>query len=105
MTDPSDPTRREDFWVDTLKTVPKELIILAHTISYLLLLQFYQFPLHLRKMFVFVLFIIYGLFLFAMPPLVRQVIMLPPSEEFFECPLVLSLVCLFCCFCLFLVTT
>ena len=63
--------------------IPRDLIILTHTISYLLLLQFYQFLLRLRQMFIFVLFIIYGLFLFAMPPLVRQVTMLPPSEDFF----------------------
>ena len=41
-TDPSDPCRREDFWIDTLKTrYPWDLIILTHTISYLLFLQFY----------------------------------------------------------------
>ena len=32
-------------------------------------------------MFIFVLFFIYGLFLFAMPPLVRQVTMLPSSLD------------------------
>ena len=37
-----------------------------------------------------------------MPPSVRQVTMLPTSEDYL---LVLSLVCLFCCFGLFLVTT
>ena len=36
----------------------------------------------------------------------HHVTMLPPSEDFFfQCFLVLSLVCLFCCFCLFLVIT
>ena len=35
--DPSDPTRREDFWRDTLEThYPQGLNILTHTISYLL---------------------------------------------------------------------
>ena len=35
-TDPSDPSRREDFWIDTLKTrYPQGLkIILTHTIIY-----------------------------------------------------------------------
>ena len=41
-TDPSDPTTREDFGIDTLKTrYPRDLIILTHAISYLLLFQFY----------------------------------------------------------------
>ena len=53
----------------------------------------------------FLEFIIYGLFLFAISPLVRQVTMLLPSEDFFYCLRVLSRVCLFCCFCLCLVTT
>ena len=84
-TDPSDTTRREDFWKILLKlAIPRALIILTHTFSYLLFLQFYQFPLRLRKMFIFVLFIIYGLCLFAMSPLVRQITMLSPSEDFFS---------------------
>ena len=31
--------------------------------------------------------------------------MLSPSEDFFQCLFVLSFICLFCCFCLCLVTT
>ena len=86
------------------------LLILAHTTSCLLFLQFYQFQPYLRKMFIFVLLeflffqifflelLIYGLLLFAIFPLVRKVIMLSPSEDFFQCLLVLSLVSLLCCF-------
>ena len=40
-TDPSDPTRREDFSILLKLAIPRDLIILTHTISYLLLLQFY----------------------------------------------------------------
>ena len=110
--DPTDPTRREDFGQILLRlAILRALITLTHTISYLLFLQFYQFPPYLQKMVIFAFlefcleFIIYRLFLFAISPLVRQVTMLFPSEDFFQCILVLSFVCLFCCFCLCLVTT
>ena len=117
-TDPSDFTRSEDFWIDTLKTHYPQGLNNIDPYHQFLFQKSYQFPAYLRNMFILVLleffiiiiiiifeFINYRLFLFLISPLVRQVHMLSTSEDFFWCLSVLSLVCLFCCFYLCLVTT
>ena len=87
-TDPSDSTRGEDFWTNTLKTrYPQGLnnIDPYHWCIYGICLFLFF------KNFFFYEIIIYRLFLFPISPLVRQVTMLSPSEVFFR-PLTCSVV-------------
>ena len=53
--DPSDPTRREDFWTDIIKTRYPQGLNNIDSYHYLLFLQFYYFLPYPRKMFIFVL--------------------------------------------------
>ena len=83
--DPSDPTRREDFWIDTLLklAITRALIILTHILVIYCFCSFTSFHCIYGKG-LFLSFFIYGLFSFsfAMPLLVRQVTMLPPQKIF-----------------------
>ena len=84
--DPSDPTRREDFWIDTLLklAITRALIILTHILVIYCFCSFTSFHcIYGKCFFFFALFIIYRLFLFAISPLVKQVTLLSPLEDFF----------------------
>ena len=82
-TDPSDPTRREHFWIDPLKTrYTQEGLSNIDPYYYFLFRQFTSFH-HIYGICFFLVFwnfiiilefIIYRLFLFPISPLVRQVI-------------------------------
>ena len=84
--DPSDPTRREDFWIDTLLklAITRALIILTHILVIYCFCSLTSFHcIYGKCFFFFALFIIYRLFLFAISPLVKQVTLLSPLEDFF----------------------
>ena len=92
-TDPSDPTRREDFWIDTLKTrylqslnnidLYHQLFIVFAVLLVSTVFTENVYFCSFRIFFFYIDFIIYGSLLFAISPLVRQVTMLSPSEDFF----------------------
>ena len=99
--DPSDPTRCENFWIDTLKMCYPQGLNNIDPYHQFLLFWFYQFPPNLRNMFVlflfnfFLEFIICRLFLFPISPLVWQFTILSPLDLFFQCLPVLFLLFLF----------